>query len=125
MARVDIAFGKKDYATAYKLAAQASEAHKDNALLQNQLAWRILTDKSIEEPDLNLAETIASRANDAAKGKDAGILDTLARAMFMQGKKDQAIELQTKALKLAEADQQASLQKTLDSYREGRLPKTD
>ena len=45
--------------------------------------------------------------------------------MFMQGKQDQAIELQSKALKLAEADQQESLQKTLDSYREGRLPKTD
>ena len=74
---------------------------------------------------MKLAVTIANRANDAAKGKDPGILDTLARALFMEGKKDQAIEVQTKALNLAEADQKDGLQKTLDSYRQGELPKTD
>ena len=123
--RMEIALGKKDYPAFYKLVSKVSEADKDNALQQNELAWRILTDEKIEERDLKLAEKIANRANDAVKGKDAGILDTLARAKFMQGQKDEAIELQTKALKLADSNQQESLQKTLDSYKQGELPKAD
>jgi len=58
-----------------------------------------------------------------SKGNDAGILDTLARSLFMQGKKERAIELENQALKLAETDQQEMLQKTLDSYKKGVLPK--
>ena len=50
-------------------------------------------------------------------------LDTLARSLFMQGKKERAIELENQALKLAESDQQEMLQKTLDSYKKGVLPK--
>lgn len=124
-ARMEIALGQKDYPAFYKLVSKISDADKDSALQQNELAWRILTDKTIEERDLKLAETLATRANDAAKGKDAGILDTLARAMFMQGKKEEAIELQAKAVRLAEADQKESLEKVLESYRKGELPKAD
>ncbi len=125
MMRFNIQIGKKDYPAAYKLAEKYSEANKDNAMAQNELAWRIVTDPDIEQRDLDLAETIANRANAAAKGKDAGILDTLARVKFMQGKKEDAIALQEKAVKLAESDQQESLQKSLDSYKKGELPKAD
>ncbi len=125
MMRFNIQIGKKDYPAAYKLAEKYSEANKDNAMAQNELAWRIVTDPDIEQRDLDLAETIANRANAAAKGKDAGILDTLARVKFMQGKKEDAIALQEKAVKLAESDQQESLQKSLDSYKKGELPKED
>jgi len=124
-ARMEIALGQKDYRAFYNLVSRISEAEKESAVQQNELAWRILTDKNIEERDLKLAETLATRANDAAKGKDAGILDTLARAKFMQGKKEEAIDLQGKAVKLAEADQKESLEKVLDSYRKGELPKAD
>ena len=125
MVRMDVAFGKKDYPTAYKLAAQIGEAQKANALFQNQLAWRILTDESIEKRDLKLAETLARRANEATKGNDAGILDTLARALFMQGKKEEAIEIQSKAVKLGEDGQLKVLQSTLDAYKKGELPKAE
>jgi len=125
MMRFNIQIGKKDYPAAYKLAEKYSAANKDNAMAQNDLAWRIVTDPDIEQRDLDLAETIANRANAAAKGKDAGILDTLARVKFMQGKKEDAIALQEKAVKLAESDQQESLQKSLDSYKKGELPKAD
>jgi thiol-disulfide isomerase/thioredoxin len=123
--RMDIAFGKKDYAAAYKLAGRFSEAYKDNAMLQNDLAWKILTDASIEQRDLELAERIANRANDAAKAKDPAILDTLARASFMRGKKEQAIEIESSALKLAEGDLRETLEKALESYKKGELPKVD
>lgn len=124
-ARMEVALGKKDYPDFYKLVSKVSDAEKDNAMQQNELAWRILTDNRIEERDLKLAEKIANRANEMSKGKDPGILDTLARAKFMQGQKDEAIELQNKAVKLADSNQQESLQKTLDSYKQGELPKPD
>ena len=125
MVRFSILVGKKDYPAAYKLASKMSDAHPDNAMLQNQLAWQIATDEAIAERDLALARKIATRANEAAKGKDAAILDTLARVLFMQGKKEEAIELQTKAVNLAESGLKNSLQKTLQSYQRGELPKAE
>ena len=123
MTRFNIAVNKGDYQAAYRCAEKASDGNKDNAMLQNQLAWQMLTDPKIKERDLGLAEKIATRANDAAQGKDPAILDTLARACFMNGKKEQAIELQEKAVKLADGDMKGSLQEVLDSYKQGKLPK--
>ena len=125
MVRFGIFAGKKDYPAAYKLAGQISDTHKDNATLQNQLAWQIVTDDTLDQRDLNVAETLATRANDASNGKDAGIIDTLARVKFMQGKKDDAIALEEKAVNLVEGRDKETLQKTLDSYRKGELPKAN
>ena len=119
---LEIAFGKKDYASAYKLAEKLSDARKDDQSLQNMLAWRLVSDKQIDKPDLDLAEKFANRANNLAKGKDAGTLDTLARIKFMQGKKAEAIELQEKAIDVAEAEHKSTLKKTLESYKKGELP---
>ena len=94
-------------------------------MLQNQLAWQIATDEGIEQRDLALAETIATRAHEAAKGEDAGIADTLARVLFLRGKKEEAVALEEKAVRLAEGDTQKSLQKVLDSYKKGELPRAD
>lgn len=125
MARYTVLLGKEDYPAAYKLAAKLSDTYKDNAMLQNRLAWQIATDESIKQRDLDLAEKMANRANDAAQGKDAGVLDTLARVKFLQGKKDEAIALQQKAVGLAEDNQKASLEKTLESYKKGELSKAE
>ena len=45
-----------------------------------------------------------------------------AREKAEAGKKDKAIETQEKALKLAEEDSREAFKKTLDSYKEGKLP---
>ena len=113
---------KKDYDTAYRYAKEASEANPKNPMLQNQIAWTILTDKSLEKRDLALAQTIAERAVKASDSKDASILDTLGRALFMQKKKAQAIEIQEKAIALADEDMKKQLQETLDSYKKDVLP---
>jgi thiol-disulfide isomerase/thioredoxin len=123
--RFNILIGKGDYTAAYKLAEQISDAHKDNAMLQNQLAWQIATDDAIKKRDLVLAEKIAMRANDAAKGEDPSILDTVARVLFMRGKKAEAIALQEKAVKQADGGMKKDLQATLDSYKKGELPKAE
>lgn len=120
--RLNIALNKGDYKEAQALFEKISDASKDNAMMQNQLAWQILTDPKIKDRDVKLAEKIALRANEAAKGKDAAILDTLARAYFMNGKKDKAIDAQEKALKLADGDSKKTFEATLESYRNGKLP---
>jgi thiol-disulfide isomerase/thioredoxin len=125
MLRFSILLAKEDYPAAYKVAAGISAAQKDNAGLQNQLAWWIATDKTIKQRDLALAETIAVRADDAAKGQEPAIIDTLARVRFMLGKKEDAIALQEKAIRLAPDEQKDMFQKTLDNYKRGELPKDE
>jgi thiol-disulfide isomerase/thioredoxin len=125
MARAQIYFGKKDYKGAYKIIEQVSDKNTSNAMLQNQLAWDIATREGLEQRDLKLAEKIATRANEASGGKEAAILDTLARVQFMNGKKTQAVETQKKALELVDADAKDRFQETLDSYKAGKLPKAD
>jgi thiol-disulfide isomerase/thioredoxin len=123
--RFRILLGKKDYPAADKLAAQLSDAHKGEAGMQNYLAWLIITDKTREKPNLKLAEMLANRANQAAKGRDFQILDTQARVLFMKGQKEEAIQTQTKAVALAEPEQKQAMQSTLDSYKKGELPAAD
>jgi predicted Zn-dependent protease len=121
-ARFTVCVAKGDAKAASKCAAKVSGDDPDNAMLQNQLAWTLLTSKDLKDPDLDVVEKIAVRANDAAKGKDPAILDTLARAYFVHGKKEKAVETQELALKLAEDDAKGQFRKTLDSYKEGKLP---
>jgi len=125
-ARIQILIGKGDLEGAAKLSEKISEKSKDNAMAQNQLAWALLTQEGIKGAALDSAYKIAVRANEVAGGKDAAILDTLARATFMKGDKPKAIELQEKAVKLAEDDSlKEQLTGTLDSYKEGKLPKAE
>jgi thiol-disulfide isomerase/thioredoxin len=120
--RLNILFGKKDYPAAYAMAEKFSDAHKNNPNLQNQLAWQIATDPKIENRNLDLAATFADRGIETTKGKNADVLDTKARILFMQGKKDEAIQTQEKAVAAAQGEGKETLEKTLASYKEGKLP---
>jgi len=120
--RFTILLGKKDYPSAYQLATKLADEHKDSPGTLNYLAWQIVSDKTIEKPNLELAESLANRANAVAKGQTAEILDTLARVLFLKGQKEEAIKLQAKAVGLADPAESAALIKTLDSYKKGQLP---
>jgi thiol-disulfide isomerase/thioredoxin len=120
--RFRILLGKGDTSGAAKVALKLSETYKDQAMMQNQLAWDLLTQPELGGPELRIASQIAAKANEASKGEDPAILDTYARALFMEGKTDRAIELQKKAIGLAEDEMKANLRKTLESYTEGKLP---
>jgi hypothetical protein len=80
---------------------------------------------AIEPVGLSLAEKFAVRANQASKGKEAYVLATLARILFLEGKKEEAIQHQEEAVKAAEDNYKPSFQETLDSYRKGILPKLE
>ncbi len=122
LTRVRILLGKGDLDGAGKLALKASDAAKDNAMVQNELAWQLAIQPGIKGSALDAAATIAARADTATGGKDAAILDTFARVTFLQGKTDKAIELQEKAVSVSEGPMKEQLQKALDSYKEGKLP---
>jgi len=122
--RFQMLLAKKDVPAAEKLARQLSDAYPAEGMLQNEIAWSLMTHKAIAKPNVELADVAATRANEITKGKDPSILDTLARAKFLKGEKEKAIELQTKAVSLSEGKSKESLTRTLDAYREGNLPKT-
>jgi len=69
-----------------QVGGQISEAQKDNIMLQNELAWRIATDKNLEQRDLALAEPSPARQR-CRQRQEPGVLDTLARVLFMEGKR--------------------------------------
>jgi thiol-disulfide isomerase/thioredoxin len=119
--RFGLLLSRKDYKRAYAHAEKFSDAHPDDVMTLNGLAWTIATKPGIER-NLDLAKKIATRANTASKGENAEVLDTLARVLFMKGQKAAAIELQEKAVSLAQGGRQAQFQKVRDSYKAGKLP---
>ncbi len=122
-ARLPILLGKGDTDGALALIEKISEKSKDNAMSLNQLAWQLATQENLKGKLLDAAYKIALKANEVSGGKDPGILDTLARTTFLKGEKDKAVELQQKAVDLADnADIKKRMRATLDSYKDGKLP---
>ena len=63
-----------------------------------EFAWRILTDRLVKERDRNLALKAARRAYEGTHGRDAGMVDTYARALFDNGHHEEAIKYQQEAI---------------------------
>ena len=91
------------------------------------MAWMIVADKSIERPDLDLAQTLAQRAIDGAKepAQKSQCMDTLARVKFMRGSKEEAIALEQQAVDLAGDNEKDKRQRTLARYKKGELHVAD
>jgi thiol-disulfide isomerase/thioredoxin len=90
----------------------------DEAMMLNEIAWNILTSDKVAARDHRAAIAAASVAAEKTGWEDASIIDTLARGYFDAGDRDRAIELQTKALKLAEGTRmEADMEKTLEGYK--------
>lgn len=77
---------------------------KDSRDGLNAIAWAIVDPGEHVEPrDLALAQRAAKRAVELTKEQDAGIMDTLAMALFHQGKLDDALAWAKKCAKLDES----------------------
>lgn len=124
--RFKMLLGKTDYPAAYALAEQLSAANPGDVPLNNDLAWQIVTVPGLKPPGLALAEKLALQAQAAAQNKDArtrcGVLDTLARVRFLQGKPADAAALEEQALQLADDSFKAPMRKTLESYHKAQAP---
>jgi thiol-disulfide isomerase/thioredoxin/tetratricopeptide (TPR) repeat protein len=78
------------------------ESARDNALVLNDAAWTILTEGEFPAPVIELALKAAERCHEITGGKNWMYLDTLALAKFKTGAKEEALELQRKAVALGE-----------------------
>jgi len=88
-----------------------------NAELLNGFAWTILTAPRLKVRDLDLALKAAKAAYEASEGRSADIADTYARALFDNGRKDEAVRYQRKAVELCKDEKMRSgLKKTLERY---------
>lgn len=123
--RDTIALGKGNPERIYKRLATFAEDTKENAGIQNEIAWDLVTNEAFApKRNLALAEACAVRAVKLSEGPEkAASLDTLARVRFMQGRKDEAIKLQQESVDLAPDELKPELTETLESYKKGILPK--
>jgi hypothetical protein len=111
---------RPDQEKATELGNKIGDTACRNPMLLNELAWAILTDKSVKIRDQGLALKLAKLAVDASQGKDENVLDTYARALFDNGKKEEAITQQKKAIELCkDADRRELLAKSLKDYQDG------
>jgi len=120
--RFEILLGQKKYDEAYQFADSFSDSHPEDVSLQNILAWEIIVQDGVEQRNLTLAMKFAERANKAANGKNAAILDTLARVQFMSGKKPEAIATEQKAMDAAPDGEKSTYKRSLIDYQQGKLP---
>jgi thiol-disulfide isomerase/thioredoxin len=122
MIRLRMNLQKEDMAGAAQVAKRLTEKEPESAMYHNELAWMLITQKGLSKDLTAIAEKEANRAVELSKGKSAEILDTLARVQFVKGQKDEAIATQQKAMEIAEERAKKHYQKTLDSYKNGKIP---
>lgn len=112
-----LAVGENGDATkASDLAKQIEALNIKNAMLLNDLAWDIIADESVKSRDLKLALALAKRAVELTKAEEPSVLDTYARALFENGKTEEAIVQQKKAIQFATDDIKEELTANLKKY---------
>lgn len=98
----------------------ATDLYDDNSGLLNWFAWAIVDPASTlddDQIDSDLAIKLAKRANELEKGKNPDVLDTLARAYFMDGQYEHAVETVKKAIELEKAEElRAQYEERLQTY---------
>ena len=109
-----------------KKAAANREDMTESARTLNELAWNMVRsgDAAARHPEiaLKLAD-IAIELGDGNIDLKPNMLDTRARALFLLGKRDEAIAQQEKAVAAATiAAEKAGLEATLAAYRKNELP---
>lgn len=113
------ATGKGDATKLPELTARLESVKTGPAETLNEMAWTLLTDDSLKTRNPALALKLAQAASDASGGKDAGILDTYARALFDNGRATDAAAQLRRAIELTDdADRKAEFQQTLRRYQE-------
>jgi Flp pilus assembly protein TadD len=79
---------------------KALELKPNDAAIHNNIAYLYISAKDESFRDKSKALEYAKKAAELSRGKNAEILDTLARAYFMNGMVKEAVDSKNKALKL-------------------------
>ncbi len=116
---------KKDPDAAYAFATKWTKGDElaGNSMVLNRIAWTTLDDAGVPRRDLDLAMKVAEMAVKASEGKDGAIMDTLARAHFEKGDLNKAIEVQKKAVDLADDSMKSEIEATLKRYEDAKAAK--
>ncbi|MCC6321248.1 MAG: redoxin family protein [Phycisphaerales bacterium] len=115
-----------DKAYAMKDELLANKAIASNGMLCNQIAWTLVDPEGdVKNPNVEFALAFAAKGCEVTENKNPAIIDTLARCHWLKGDKAKAIELQEKAIKLCESDEDFSemksdLEATLKTYKDGK-----
>ena len=100
-----------------RLAKQLGDVETTDGVVLNEWAWTLLTDEQLKTHDYALAAKLALAAVSATGGKNAGVLDTYARALFDSGKIAESIAWQQKAIAAApDKETKEELSRTLTKY---------
>jgi thiol-disulfide isomerase/thioredoxin len=116
--KFDVALLSSQFAEAQQVADELATTSWDEASQLNALAWNLVTRVPHESQNHEQALRIAQRAYELTDGRDASILDTLARVHYEAGDLQQAVDWQRKAVDLAPEQQD-----TLNRY-EAELAET-
>ncbi len=112
---------KQDIKAATKLGYYVVEKAADDATLLNALSWELLTEEPFVGKFDKLALAAAERCHVVSGGANWMFIDTLALAKFKDGQVEEAIELETKALKICDnAGAKASLREALEHFEKGK-----
>ncbi|UCG33924.1 MAG: redoxin domain-containing protein [Phycisphaerales bacterium] len=93
-----------DMERATKWGLSVVEAHRDDVEFLNEFAWRLLITEDYAARCMELAYKAAVAAYEAGGKERADVTDTMARALYQIGRVDEAIELQEKAVGMAEEE---------------------
>ena len=96
--------------------ARIAKMHWDDSGFLNAISWWTVDDADVKFSSIDQATEWAQRADELTKHKDAMIIDTLARCLWEQGKQDEAIALQQKAVRLANPTMKDGIKETLKGY---------
>jgi thiol-disulfide isomerase/thioredoxin len=108
-----------DEAKTAEAAKQLEAVKVKSPVVLNEIAWSLLTDERIKKRDVKLALKFAQAASDACGGREPAVLDTLARALFLNGKLPEAVAQQKKAVEVStDKEIRDGLERTLKEYEE-------
>lgn len=124
--RLDLVIRKGDSAGAEALAEKLAAADKVTGQQLNQVAWKLVI-SDLKDLNFALLERLARRGVELTpEDNRSAVLDTLARVLYRQNKKEEAIATQKQAVELCpEGPQKKQMEDTLAAYERGELPPAD
>jgi thiol-disulfide isomerase/thioredoxin len=122
--RLQAALGARNTAGAIKVADQIAADPDTDAMALTRVAWTFSNAEGLEGFDWSYAEKLSRKGLEGLAPTTRPLaLNTLARILFLQGKKDEAIKIQEEAVAAAPETAKKAFETTLESYKAGTLPK--
>jgi len=115
-ARIEYLLKGQMFEEANKSAATLIEAAKDNEMELDHLAWILATSVPGPGPDLDLALSAVKRAEELTESKNPSVLDTMGHVLFAQGKIEEAISAEKKAIEVASPDEKKKYEVNIKKF---------